>query len=109
MPKRQPQVVALNSSKNFKRLLKGIPFTAGMKAGLVTLFPKDSVGEHSTTSKEEVLLILSGKAQISYGARYHLRACARELVYLPPQTKHDVKNIGKNKLQYVYITSPVFK
>ncbi len=34
-------------------------------------------------------------------------AVERSVVYMPVQTKHDVKNIGEDLLEYVYVVSPV--
>jgi len=106
------QVVAIRLNRKttaFQRLLSGCPQTCGMKSGYVLLGAGDSVGEHATDSKEEVIIILSGKAQVMYARGGLLTAGAKSIVYIPSQTRHDVKNIGRDVLEYVYITAPVIK
>ena len=60
----QPILIKLQGSERFQRLLPGIPATAGMKSGHVTLKPGESVGEHKTEAKEESIIVLEGAADI---------------------------------------------
>lgn len=103
----KPFAVRLEGNKKYQRLLSGIPQTKGIRAGYVNLKPEEDIGEHSTDSKEEVLIILNGKAEISCGNLSVLLAEADTLIYIPANTKHNVKNIGKALLKYVYITAAV--
>jgi mannose-6-phosphate isomerase-like protein (cupin superfamily) len=103
----KPLLVELAGSERFQRLLPGVPATAGMKSGYVTLKPGESVGEHKTESKEESIIILEGEAQVYCGGRNIFSARQNSLVYIPPQTSHDIKNSSDKLLRYVYVVVPV--
>lgn len=96
--------VKIQGNEKYRRLLGGHPQTKGMRAGYVNLKPGDEIGEHSTQSKEEAIIILSGKARIACDNRPPLIAATNTLIYVPVDTKHNVKNIGKTPLRYIYIT-----
>lgn len=98
----KPFFIELKSKKRFKRLLKD---TQGLKAGLVALRPGESIGLHSTEEKRELIIILKGKAKIYYGKRNIFSLKEQALIFLPKHTLHNVENIGKGLLRYVYITS----
>ena len=78
---------------------------SGLACGLVTLKSQESIGRHNTQNKEEALIILQGTAQVSYGKYSRIKVKKNCFVYIPPKTGHDLKNIGKNILKYVYITA----
>ena len=107
MKKKKPVLKKLTGSKSFKRLLAGIPSTAGMKSGYVILKPGESVGEHKTEAKEEAIIILDGEAQVSCSGKVLFTAPKRNLVYIPPETVHDIKNNASKPLRYVYVVSPL--
>jgi len=94
----------LAGSRKFQRLLGGRQNLKGLRAGLVVLKPGECVGEHSTEHKEEVLIILKGKAGL-YGAQKKISAREGSFVYIPPRIHHNVENIGRGLLKYVYITA----
>jgi len=95
--------IELKSSGRFKRLLAD-PSGNGLRCGLVTLRPGESVGEHETTGKEEVLIVLNGNAAVYYGKNKKIKAGRNNFVYIPVDTSHNVKNSGKDILQYIYVT-----
>ena len=103
----KPILVELTGSERFQRLLPGIPATAGMKSGYVILKPGESVGEHKTEAKEEAILVLEGEAQVFCAGKVLFTVKERNLVYIPPETDHDIKNNGAKPLKYVYVVSPV--
>ena len=107
MEEKKPLAVKLESSDKYLRLLAGQPQTCGMRSGLVSLKPGEEIGEHSTDSREEALVILSGEAQICCVGSPELSVSAATLVYIPPHTRHNVKNSGNSQLKYIYIVSPV--
>ena len=107
MEEKKPLVIKLESGDKYLRLLGGQPQTAGMHSGLVSLQPGEEIGEHSTDSREESLVILSGEAEIHCTGYPAFSASAAALVYIPPHTRHNVRNAGKGRLKYVYIVSPV--
>jgi quercetin dioxygenase-like cupin family protein len=103
----KPILVKIEGGERFKRLLAGIPFTAGIKSGSVTLKPGESIGEHKTDSKEEVIIILEGQADVYFEGKLVFTAGEENLIYIPPETNHDIKNKGNTTLRYVYIVAAV--
>jgi len=103
----EPLLVELVGSERFQRLLAGIPSTAGMKSGYITLKPGESVGEHKTEAKEEAIIVLEGQAQVFCAGKVLFTVKERNLVYIPPGTDHDIKNNGSKPLRYVYVVSPI--
>ncbi|MDD5566221.1 MAG: cupin domain-containing protein [Candidatus Omnitrophica bacterium] len=107
MQKLKPLVTPIGGDERFQRLLAGIPATAGMKSGYVTLKPQESIGEHVTDAKEEAIIILEGTAEVYIEGKLFCAVQAKSLVYIPPETGHDIKNIGNGTLRYVYVTMPL--
>jgi mannose-6-phosphate isomerase-like protein (cupin superfamily) len=100
-------MVRISGTERYQRLLAGVPATAGMKSGAMTLQPGESVGEHKTEGKEETILILEGKADVYVEGQLVFTAEKESLVYIPPETSHDIKNSGDGRLRYIYIVAPV--
>lgn len=107
MKKFKPLIIKLQGNARYQRLLKGRPQTLGVRAGLVNLKRGQDVGEHTTFAKEELIVVLSGKAEISFSAYPALTAAAQTLAYIPAHTRHNVSNIGIRMLRYVYIVTPL--
>jgi len=103
----KPLVKKLEGKEKYLRLLGGAPETAGFRSGFVNLDPGQDIGEHSTESKEEALVILNGRGEISCKGEPAFTVEAGNLVYIPPHTAHNVKNTGNETLRYVYIVAPV--
>ncbi|HTY45725.1 MAG TPA: cupin domain-containing protein [Patescibacteria group bacterium] len=97
----------LEGTQKYQRLFAGIPQTCGMRSGYVRLTPGESVGAHNTDAREEAIVILSGKAEIHTGESDVFSAEAGSVIYMPPHTPHDIKNIGQETLRYVYVVSPL--
>lgn len=95
----------LKGRQRFLRLFGESIKPYGLVSGLVVLRSKESVGLHNTQNKEEALIILEGQAQVSYGKGSRIKVKKNCFVYIPPKTDHDLKNIGKSILKYVYITA----
>ncbi len=87
-------------------LLKGAPQTTGMRSGFVRLKPGESVGEHSTQDHEEALVVLSGEGKAEVEGHDAVSFSARNLIYIPPRSRHNVTNTGKGVLEYVYVVAP---
>lgn len=106
MAKSKPILVTLKGQEKFTRILSGFPETMGIKSGHVILKPGENVGEHVTEAKEEVIIVLKGKAMVLCGNDDEpIVAFERSVVYVPPETAHDVKNIGGDILEYIYVTA----
>jgi quercetin dioxygenase-like cupin family protein len=103
----QPILIKLQGGERFQRLLGGIPSTAGMKSGYITLKPGESVGEHKTEAKEESIIVLEGTAAIYCAGKLLFSAQEESLIYIPPEVNHDIKNSSDKDLRYVYVVSPV--
>ncbi len=99
--------VKLTSRKRFRRLVGDHFKIKGLRAGLVTLRPKQAIGEHNTEKKEEALIILKGNAIIHYGKAKKIKAGQGTFVFIPQNTSHNVLNAGSKTLQYVYVTAHV--
>jgi len=90
---------------NFQRLLAGPPETHRLKSGYVTLKKGEEVGAHSTIGKEEVIVVLGGKGKAVF-KKLPSRIIEKDsLLYIPPDTEHNIKNIGSHPLRYVYVTA----
>jgi mannose-6-phosphate isomerase-like protein (cupin superfamily) len=107
MSKLKAKLAALDGNDKFKRLLVGVPETKGVKSGYMTLKPGESVGLHNTGDKEETIIFLEGKAQVYLAGEPKFSVREKQVLYVPPHTGHDIKNIGRKKLRYVYVVSPV--
>lgn len=104
--KPHPKVVALDSAgKDYLQVLAGPPESVTMKSGLVVLTHGKSVGKHTTGRHEELLVILEGKGEMTFGDGSKLPVEAGHALYCPPETEHNVTNTGASILRYVYIVA----
>jgi mannose-6-phosphate isomerase-like protein (cupin superfamily) len=99
--------IQLKGRQRFLRLLGDSAKAKGLRAGLVTLRPKELIGEHKTENKEEALIILKGSATVYFGKNKKLKLPKNSFVFIPSETLHNVKNSGSGILQYVYVTTQV--
>lgn len=102
----KPIFVKLKASEKFQRLLAGIPSTAGMKSGHIILMPGESVDEHNTETKEEAIIVLEGQIDVYLGGKFIFTVEEENLIYIPPQTNHDIRNNGTKRARYIYMVSP---
>src|ERR1035437_6781820 len=87
-------------------LLHGAPQTAGMRSGFVRLKPGATVGWHTTGRNEEALVVLRGQGEALIDGQAKQPFTAPAFVYIPPATRHNVANTGKELLEYVYVVAP---
>jgi len=99
------QKIALTQNPD-QPLLEGPPQTRGMRSGHVTLAPGAAMHRHSTDGNEEQLLLLHGHAKLQIGDEW-IEAQAGDVVYVPPQTPHEVHNEGPEPLEYIFTVAPV--
>jgi mannose-6-phosphate isomerase-like protein (cupin superfamily) len=97
--------IRLKGRQKFLRLFGRSSKTYGLASGCLILKPKESIGLHNTKNKEEALIILEGQAEVSYSKNSKIRIKGISFVYIPPKTDHNIKNIGKGILKYIYITA----
>jgi quercetin dioxygenase-like cupin family protein len=88
-------------------LLQGSPQTTGMRSGFVRLKPGATVGWHTTGRNEEALVILRGQGEALIDGQAKRTFAAPAFAYIPPSTRHNVSNTGKELLEYVYVVAPV--
>jgi len=99
------KLVKLESKEKYQRLLSRDSDTSGIKVGHVILSSSENIGVHTTGEREEVIVILKGKGEASIGKNDVVNIKKNEVLYIPPQTEHDVKNTGSGILEYIFITS----
>ena len=102
----RPFNVRLDGAEERKHLFGRDPKTAGLRSGQVMLDPGESVGEHNTDKKEEIIIVFEGKAEITSDRGPSMVIDKESVSYIPPNTMHNVKNIGKETLRYIYVVSP---
>jgi len=105
-PSPQPLTFALRCPAAECPLLEGPPQTAGMRSGFVRLPPGESVGWHSTGHNEESLVILRGQGDALIEGQPKRSFTAPGYVYIPPATRHNVTNMGRETLEYVFVVAP---
>ena len=76
-----------------------------MKAGHVALRPGENVGLHATGEREEAIIVLRGKGEALVGRDRVVKIKKNEVLYISPQTDHDIKNTSQGILEYVFVTS----
>ena len=90
-------------------MLRGVPQTTGMRSGFVRLKPGATVGWHTTGQNEEGLVILHGQGEALIDGLGKRTFAAPAFAYIPPNTRHNVSNTGKDTLEYVYVVAPAGK
>jgi len=105
-PAPRPLTLPLECAGGDCPLLRGVPQTAGMRSGFVRLKPGESVGWHTTGSNEETLVILRGRGEARLEGQGSRPFSTPTMVYIPPATRHNVANTGRELLEYVYVVAP---
>jgi mannose-6-phosphate isomerase-like protein (cupin superfamily) len=99
-----PFIKTLDGTRRFKRLFGNSDKKKGLSSGFVILKKGGSIGIHNTGRREEILVVLHGKAQVSIVDKHFILKNAMVL-YIPPNTLHNVRNIGVGLLKYLYVTA----
>ena len=102
----QPIARSLDCPSGDCPLLQGAPQTTGMRSGHVRLKPGATVGWHTTGKNEEALVILHGQGEALIEGQAKRTFVAPAFAYIPPATRHNVSNTGKDLLEYVYVVAP---
>ena len=106
MGTQKPLVIDLLDNGEYQSLLRGEPKTCGMRSGRVLLKPGEDCSQHSTGQREELLVFLSGNGQADIEGEL-LDVGAGKVVYIPPQTVHNIKNNSDTEvLSYIYCVAP---
>ncbi|OGG04842.1 hypothetical protein A2Z33_06060 [Candidatus Gottesmanbacteria bacterium RBG_16_52_11] len=88
----------------YKSLVKP-PVSRVLKSGLVVLKPGENVGEHVTENREEILIVLAGRASVMVNG-HTVTLPSGESHFIPVGTAHNVINRGRKELKYIYVVSP---
>jgi len=75
-----------------------------IRSQMVRLHPGEESGRHTTTQREEVLLVLKGTATVQ-GKGGSVVALPGSAVYIAPEIEHNVQNQGPEDLEYVYVVA----
>ncbi len=97
--------IVLSSDPVEQMLLTGPPETGGMRSGRVVLTAGEAMHRHSTKSNEELLVFLHGKTRVILGAE-SLWMEAGQVLYIPPETEHEVHNEGTDEVRYIFVVAP---
>lgn len=101
-----PAVLRWTDGPAYLPLLTGVPQTQGMRCGRVDLKPGEEVGAHNTGAHEETLVIIEG-AGVAELAATPMRIEAGQVLYVPPETPHNIRNVDSPRLRYLFIVAPV--
>lgn len=102
-----PFVLSLpNDGAKYHKIL-GSTQSVAMRAGLVNLQSGQDVGSHNTGKHEELLVILDGIGEVEIKELGRQRLHKGCVAYIPPDTQHNVINVGTEPLRYLYIVSRV--
>ncbi len=106
-----PFTITLTDQPEYQPLLTGSPQTVAMRSGRVYLKPGEECGQHTTGDHEEQLVVLAGRGQSQIGpnGEESLDITANQIVYIPPQTHHNIINTGSDPLIYIYCVAPIPK
>ena len=102
---KESKLVKLESTEKYQRLINKDLGSSGLKSGHVMLRPGENIGEHSTNEREEIIIILKGEGKAVIDSNKIFAIKENHTLYIPMQTIHDIKNSGKENLEYVFVTS----
>ena len=101
-----PTIIPVNmDGKDYVRLLGGPPDSINMRSGAVMLQPGKTVGKHNTGAYEELIIVLEGQVAMILSDGKLLEIKLGTALYCPPDTEHDVKNLGAGPLRYIYVVA----
>ena len=83
------------------------PESQKIKSGLVVLQKGEEIGEHITKNKEEVIVILQGRALVEIEGKPAQTVEANNFVFIPENKKHNLKNESPEILKYAYVVAPI--
>jgi len=102
----EPFLISFRDAEKEMPLLSGPPRTKGCKSGFVILRRGQSMPEHSTGQREEALVILAGAGEALFPGHDPIALQESSLLYIPPETRHSIRNIGAEPLRYIYLVAP---
>ncbi|MBN1502163.1 cupin domain-containing protein [Candidatus Woesearchaeota archaeon] len=80
------------------------PESKALKSGRVVLCKGEEIGEHVTTDKEELIIVIKGKATLMHGHdTFELKQ--GETHFIKEGVAHNVINYYDDELEYIYVVS----
>jgi len=101
-----PQVIDWQGGESYRQILEGLPQTFGMRSGRVELAQGEEIGEHSTKDHEETLVVLEGAGVAHVEGHEPMPIRGGQSVYIPPHSRHNVRNPDTPLLRYIYVVAP---
>jgi quercetin dioxygenase-like cupin family protein len=80
------------------------PLSRSLKSGRVKLNPGEEIGEHITENREELIIILIGKAKVEIEGEI-LELKEGDAQFISEGVKHNVTNNSEQLLEYIYVVS----
>ncbi len=106
----EPKVIHYNPyTSEYQPILEGETDSVGFYSGIVTIEPNKYGETHSTKIYEEIIVVFEGEGKIKINETGELNIKFGNVAYIPPNTKHQVFNIGTKNLKYIYIASKSIK
>ena len=105
MSKVKARIVKFKYRTGYQRLTSRESGTCGLKAGHVVLHPGQNIGRHTTAEREEIIIVLKGKGEVLIDNSGAVKIQGSSALYIPPHTGHDIKNIGRERLDYIFVTA----
>ncbi|MFH1782177.1 MAG: cupin domain-containing protein [Candidatus Omnitrophota bacterium] len=103
------KIIKLEDKDKYQRLINKDLGSFGLKSGHVILSPGESVGEHTTGDREEIVVVIRGNGEAIVDKDNMLNIDQSSVLYIPPKMIHDIKNTGQEALEYIYVTSETFQ
>jgi quercetin dioxygenase-like cupin family protein len=80
------------------------PKSRALKSGRVILEPGEEIGEHVTEAREELIVVLKGRATL-IKERETIEIEQGNTHFINEGIKHNVKNNSDQVLEYIYVVS----
>jgi len=77
----------------------------GFGTGKKTLKPSEITSEHSTGNHRELIFCLQGAITVRKSDKPPVTLMAGEMTYIPPATKHEIKNLADTPATYIFVFS----
>ncbi len=97
--------INLHTYKKSNKILTRKKDSINFSCGLVVLKKTETMPEHITDNKEEILIGIKGRLQVYINSKKYKTLHPGSLVYLPPNVKHYIKNTTSKIAKYIYITT----
>jgi mannose-6-phosphate isomerase-like protein (cupin superfamily) len=100
------KIITFNpDSTSYQEIFDGEKDSVVFYSGVVTVLPKTSGHLHSTEIYEEMIVVLEGEGQVRVTKQKNLDLKFGNIVFIPPNTEHQVFNTGTKNFKYIYIAT----